>query len=370
MFSGGASAYISIENALHNLKIIRAHLPKSSKLMCVIKANAYGHGAVRLSSLYESMGADFFGVSTLAEACELRKSGIKLPILILGYTPPEYAGELFEYGISQCVFSSEYATMLSEAAQRVGARIKIHIKIDTGMSRIGFPYNIRECAFSIYNSLRTPYLVPEGIFTHFSSADFDKEFTALQYERFLRVSNELCELGFSGLIRHAANSAAVISYPEYALDMARVGIILYGIYPSDGLIGRLDLRQVMTLCAPVSLVKRIRAGDSVGYSRKFTAKRDMTLATVQIGYADGVFRHGSCGKASFTVAGKDARVVGNICMDQLMLDVSDINGVKMGDTVTLFGIGGKSAEKLAGELGTIGYELTAAVGARVPRVYV
>ena len=368
-FLGGAAAYISLDNATHNLRLIRATVPSMAKLMCVIKANAYGHGALRLAKLYEAEGADFFGVATVGEARELRLGGIKLPILILAYTPPDYAVELAELDISQAVFSAEYAAALALAAGRAGVRLKVHIKLDTGMSRIGFSAADSAVADEIYRAVFVPEFIPEGIFTHFSSADIDeREFTLMQYERFTRVCDGLCALGLSGLIRHAANSAAIIDYPQFSLDMVRAGIILYGMAPSDKLVGRLDLRPVMTLRAPISLVKNISRGDSVGYSRKFIADRDMKIATVQIGYADGVFRYAGCGTTTFTVGGRRVKTLGNVCMDQLMLDACSLD-VKMGDEVILFGEGGASAEELAGELGTISYELTTTVGERVPRVF-
>lgn len=369
-FSGGAAAYVSLDAIRHNYLKIREATPSGAKIMCVIKADAYGHGAERLAPLYESLGAGAFGAATVSEAVKIRMTGTKLPILILGYTPIVCVSELVEYDITQSVFSAEYARALSEAAVSLGKTVKIHVKIDTGMSRIGFVARTEADVLKIRDAVTLPGLEPVGIFTHLSSADIDeREFTLSQLENFSFVSECLEQKLGKRLVRHAANSAAIIDYPEFAFDMVRAGIILYGMAPSDMLIGRLGLLPAMKLRSEVSLVKVVEGGTSVGYSRRFIAEKPTKIATVQIGYADGFFRYGSRGVATLTVCGKSAKTVGNVCMDQLMLDVSDVEGVGMGDEVIIFGEGGRSAEALASELGTICYELTTAVGARVPRVY-
>ena len=368
-FHGGSGAFVSLDAVKHNFLKIKASVPESTKVMCVIKADAYGHGAEVLAPIYEALGAGAFGVATVSEAVAIRKTGTKLPILILGYTPTEYIKTLLEYDITQCVFSAEYAKALSAAAVALGKTVKVHIKIDTGMSRIGFVAKTEADVKEIYSVIGEG-LCPEGVFTHLSSADIDeREFTLSQLENFSWVSSRLCELFGKPLVRHAANSAAIIDYPEFAFDMVRAGIILYGMTPSDKLIGRLGIVPVMKLRSEVSLVKEVEAGTSVGYSRRYIADAKAKIATVQIGYADGFFRYGSRGGATLTVCGRAVKTVGNVCMDQLMLDVSDVDGVKMGDEVIIFGEGGRSAEALAAELGTICYELTTTVGARVPRIY-
>ena len=369
-FHGGTAAYVSLDAVRHNFRKIREATPSDAKIMCIIKADAYGHGAERLAPLYESLGAGAFGVATVGEAVSIRKTGTKLPILILGYTPVQEVKTLVEYGITQSVFSSEYAMALSGAASAIRKTVDVHIKIDTGMSRIGFVAKNEADILGVRDAVTQPHLNPVGVFTHLSSADInEREFTLSQLENFSYVSGRLCKLLGKKLLRHAANSAAIIDYPEFAFDMVRAGIILYGMAPSDKLIGRLGLLPVMKLRSEVSLVKEVDTGISVGYSRKFIAKKPTKIATVQIGYADGFFRYGSLGGATLTVCGKSAKTVGNVCMDQLMLDVSDVENVKMGDEVIIFGEGGRSAEALASELGTICYELTTTVGARVPRVY-
>ena len=370
-FLGGTAAYISLDAVRSNYLKIRDTVARDSGIMCIIKADAYGHGAEYLASVYDSLGANAFGVATVAEAISIRKTGTKKPILILGYTPTEYAKDLIEYDITQCVFSEDYAAALSCAALRIGGVVKVHIKVDTGMSRIGFVAKNDEDVLKIYRAVNVGGLFAQGVFTHLSSADIDqREFTLAQFENFKYVCDKLTALFGRKLIRHAANSAAIIDYPEFCLDMVRAGIILYGMAPSGKLLGRLGLSPVMTLRSEVSLVKDVPAGVSVGYSRKFISEEPMKIATVQIGYADGFFRYGSCGGATLTVGGKEAKTVGNVCMDQIMLDVTGIGDVKMADEVIIFGDGGRSAEMLADEIGTICYELTTTVGVRVPRVYV
>ncbi len=369
-FFGGTAAYISLDAVRNNYLKIRERVPEKSKIMCVIKADAYGHGAELLAGVYERLGAGAFGVATAREAVKIRKTGTSLPILILGYTPVEYAKTLAEYGITQCVFSAEYAAALSRECVKIGKTLDVHIKIDTGMSRIGFIASDERGAREIYSAITLPGLNPVGIFTHLSSADIDEgDFTLSQLENFSFVSDKLEGLLGRRLVRHAANSAGIIDYTDYAFDMVRAGIILYGMSPSDKLAGRLGLMPVMKLRSEVSLVKEVDKGRSVGYSRRFIAEKKTKIATVQIGYADGFFRYGSRGGATLTVRGCKAKTVGNVCMDQLMLDVTDIDGVEMGDEVIIFGEGGRSAEELAAELDTICYELTTTVGERVPRIY-
>ena len=369
-FFGGTGAYISLDAVRNNYLKIRECVSEKSKIMCVIKADAYGHGAEVLAGVYEKLGAGAFGVATVSEAVKIRETGTNLPILILGYTPVEYAPTLVKYGISQSVFSAEYAAALSRECVKIGKTLDVHVKIDTGMSRIGFIVGNTDDVRAMYSAVSLPGLNPTGIFTHLSSADIDeREFTLSQLKNFSFAAQELEAMLGRRLIRHAANSAGIIDYPDYSFDMVRAGIILYGMSPSDRLIGRLGLMPVMTLRSEVSLVKEVECGVSVGYSRRFIADKKTRVATVQIGYADGFFRYGSRGGATLTVKGKGAKTVGNVCMDQLMLDVSDIDGVQMGDEVIVFGNGGRSAEQLAEQLGTICYELTTTVGARVPRIY-
>lgn len=370
-------AEIDLDAAEANFKLIRSRLAPGVKLCCVVKANAYGHGAVYLSRLYERLGADFFAVSNIEEAMQLRGGGISTPILILGYTPVSCASILAENGISQTVFSSAYAKELSQSALACGASVKIHIKLDTGMGRIGFDcvHGTGLAVSPILEACRLGGLVPEGIFTHFALADEGKEgreFTKLQFERFTDTVNALADCGVRFDIRHCANSAAAFDYPEYHLDMVRAGVVLYGIAPSGEVGGCGELKPVMSLRSVISMVKEIEGGDTVSYGCTYRAPSKRLIATVPVGYADGFWRSNSENGTQMLVRGRRVGIVGRVCMDQLMLDVSDVEGVCEGDYVTVIGNDGGetvSVSELARRNGTIGYELVCAIGERVPRFY-
>ena len=368
-------ANIDLDAVRHNFSLIRAQVGDKKKICCVIKANAYGHGAAVLAREYEALGADFFAVSNLEEALQLRRAGIKLPVLILGYTDPACAPVLAEADISQCVFSERFAEALSAQAEKAGVRVKIHIKIDSGMGRIGFAVKDGDRAEldAAERACRLPALETEGIFTHFASADEGEggeEYTRAQFRNFLHACDTLEERGIAFAVRHCANSAAIFEYPEMHLDMVRAGVILYGLQPSGALRCPAPLRPVMTLESVVSHVKQMKAGESVSYGRTFTAEKDLTVATVPVGYADGLWRCNSPAGMRMTLAGGTAPVVGRICMDQCMLDVSELPGVKEGDRVTVYGADRENGlDAAAARCGTINYELACAVGMRVPRVY-
>ncbi|MBQ4120725.1 MAG: alanine racemase [Clostridia bacterium] len=371
-----AWAEVDLDAICHNYRLIRATLPKETKLCCVIKANAYGHGAVTLARCYEQVGADFLAVSNLSEALELRYEKIKLPILILGYTPPEAAKVLYENNISQCVFSPDYARSLANAARLAGVSVKAHIKVDTGMGRLGFALRREEdlplCRDAIGTSLTDTALVAEGIFTHFASADegdAGEEFTKEQLSLFIRLTEQLQDKGISFAIRHAANSAATLCYPEASLDMVRAGLVLYGIAPSSCVAGN-RLMPALEVKTVISHIKTLSQGESVSYGRSFVADKAMRVATLPIGYADGLWRAaGSVGHRVW-VCGRFVPIIGRICMDQCMIDVSDIPDAKEGDTVTVYGGAGERVASLAEKLGTIPYEILCAIGERIPRVYI
>ncbi len=370
-------AEINLDNIEHNYNVIRSML-KGSMLCCVIKADAYGHGAVALANLYESLGADYFAVSNIEEALELRQNGITLPILILGYTPPMYAKELAENNISQTVISYEYALKLSACAVQSNVTVKVHIKIDTGMSRIGIVCQSTESevpvdeAYKVF-SLRS--ILVEGIFTHFAVADEGnggREFTQRQHDCLICVIDGLKSRGVdtSKLICHCANSAAIIDYSRYGMNMVRAGIILYGLMPSKECGYGAALQRIlpaMEIKAAVSQVKRVLPGMTVSYGRTFTVTEPMTIATVPIGYADGYIRN-IAQRGYMMVNGKKAKILGRICMDQCMIDVTHAGEVRDGDVVTVMGQG-VSADDIADFTGTISYETVCLVGKRVPRVY-
>lgn len=372
-------AEISLNAIEHNYNIIRNKVADDTKVCCVIKADGYGHGAVELSQIYEKLGADFFAVSNIDEGIEIRKSGSKLPIVILGYTPVSEAKNLAAYNISQAVFSLEYAKELSEKCVEEDCICKMHIKVDSGMSRIGFmcqefprdEYSIEE----ICEACCLPNLEVEGLFTHFCVSDEDaegREFTNKQYENFIHVRDSLKKRGVDISVVHCSNSGAIEDYPETCCDMVRAGIILYGLAPSSKLADRLDLVPAMTLKTVVAFVKEVQKGATISYGRTFTADRKMKIATVPIGYADGFIRQ-NAKDGYMMVNGKKAKIVGRICMDQTMLDVTDIEDVKTGDEVVVFGTGENgepTADSLAENTGTINYETVCLVGKRVPRIYI
>lgn len=372
-------AEISLNAIEQNYNVIRNKVADDTKVCCVIKADGYGHGAVELSQIYEKLGADFFAVSNIDEGIEIRKSGSKLPIVILGYTPVSEAENLAEYDISQAVFSLEYAKELSEKCVEEDCICKMHIKVDSGMSRIGFmcqefprdEYSIEE----ICEACCLPNLEVEGLFTHFCVSDEDaegREFTNKQYENFIHVRDSLKKRGVDISVVHCSNSGAIEDYPETCCDMVRAGIILYGLAPSSKLADRLDLVPAMTLKTVVAFVKEVQKGATISYGRTFTADRKMKIATVPIGYADGFIRQ-NAKDGYMMVNGKKAKIVGRICMDQTMLDVTDIEDVKTGDEVVVFGTGENgepTADSLAENTGTINYETVCLVGKRVPRIYI
>ena len=372
-------AQIDLDCARYNYQKIRQALKPTTALCCVVKANAYGHGAVGMSRLYQELGADWFAVSNIEEAMQLRQNGIVKPILILGYTSPECAGMLGALGLSQAVFSEEYGKALAARAEEAGVAVKIHIKLDSGMGRLGFSCKHGEEDLPQLEAAaelcRGEYLIPEGVFTHFAVSDggaAGQAYTRAQYRSFCRAVDYFADNGVSFSVRHCANSAAILDFPEYQMDMVRAGIVLYGLSPSQEMQASPELLPVMSLHAVISLVKEIEPGDAVSYGCVFRADRKTRIATVPVGYADGYLRSNSEAGMYMLVHGKPAPIVGRICMDQLMLDVTHIPDVRAGDAVTVIGADGDcriTAEDIAGRNGTIPYEILCAVGERVPRFY-
>lgn len=367
-------AEIHLDRLDHNVSALRAYLPPQTKLMGVVKADGYGHGDKFIAGELSRVGIDFFAVSNLAEALSLRRGGISGRILILGFTPPDQAAVIARERIVQTVFSPDYAEQLSRACVAADVDVCVHIKLDTGMNRIGLASETGQIVEQIQAICRLPRLIPEGIFSHLSSADEadeeGKRYTRLQLERYQRVLAELEAHNLHFSCRHLQNSAGIAFLPGLHYDYARAGIVLYGVAPSDVPLP-FPLKPVMELKTVVSMVKEIPAGSAVSYGRRFVSEHPMRLATVPIGYADGYPRLLS-NKGEMLVHGQRARVLGNICMDQLMLDVSGIEGVSMGDTVTVVGEDGGDRitfDELAAKIGTISYELMCLIGRRVPRVY-
>ncbi|MDI3480965.1 MAG: alanine racemase [Tepidanaerobacteraceae bacterium] len=366
-------AEINLDNLEHNLREIRRVTHPRAKICAVVKADGYGHGAQEVAQTALACGASYLAVAFLDEALQLRRAGITAPILILGFTPEEQFDKIIEHDITQTIYTVSSARELSRQAKEQGKKAKVHIKLDTGMSRIGFqtdPASIED----IKKLFFMENLEVEGMFTHFSKADeSDKSFTQEQFEKYMSVAEELEKAGYRIPIKHVANSAAVIELPHTHLDMVRPGIILYGLYPSDEVArSRICLKPVMTLKTRVSHVKVLDAGRAVSYGGTFVTKRKSVIATLPVGYADGYFRLLSS-KASVMIKGRRAPVVGRICMDQCMVDVTDIEGkVEPQEEVVLFGESSGSAvtaDEIARIIGTINYEVVCAVARRVPRVY-
>lgn len=369
---------VSLNAIEHNFNEIKNKVG-NRKICCVVKADGYGHGAVELSKEYEKLGADFLAVSNIDEGKELRENGVTLPIVILGYTPAVNATELVNNNLSQAVYSLDYAKMLNENCRKLNKKVKIHIKLDTGMSRIGFmcqefsrdDYSVRE----IKEACELEHLQLEGLFTHFCVSDEGeegREFTNEQYKNFNIVLDKLKEIGINPPIVHCSNSGAIEDYPGTYCDMVRAGIILYGLSPSGKLNGRLNLIPAMTLKTSVAYVKYIEKGATISYGRTYEAQKKMKIATVPIGYADGFIRK-YANDGYMMIKGKKAPIVGRVCMDQTMLDVTDIEDVKIGDEVIVFGDGSgdsSTADTLALSADTINYEIVCLISKRVPRVFV
>lgn len=371
-------AEIDLDALAHNYKEIRKRVQKNAKIMCVVKADAYGHGVEHVAPFLQEQGADWFAVSNLEEAIHLRNCGIVRPILILGYTPPEYAASLARYGITQALLSLGYAQRLSSVAQQAGVEVEAHVKLDTGMSRVGFYFQQEQrdqnAMDEIAKACTLPGIHADGIFTHFAVSDEGaegKEFTFRQFQLFTTAIRQLESRGIVFALRHCANSGAILSYPEMHLDMVRPGIIQYGLAPSGKLSKSMDFHPVMSLRSVVSQLKTVEPGATLSYGREYTASVRSQIATIPVGYADG-YQRVMAGKASVLVHGKRVPLVGRVCMDQMMADVSSVPSVQEGDTVTLFGRDGKEAipvEELSGFANTINYEMVCLVTKRVPRIY-
>ena len=372
-------AEVNIDALKHNFDAIRAAADRKARIICVIKADAYGHGAVFLGKLYEKMGADGFAVSNIEEAMQLRENGIHLPVLILGFTPASLAGELAVHHISQAVFSEEYARELSAEAVKQNVQVGIHIKVDTGMSRIGFLYqNIQrdgEAVLQMERACQQPNLVPEGIFTHFARADEENgaEATKKQYALFLSFTDRIeKELGYRVPIRHCSNSAGIVSYPDYNMDMVRAGITMYGLWPSEEVPRNvIRLEPALSLHSHIAYVKEIEAGTPVSYGGTYVADHTTRVATIPVGYGDGYPRSLS-GKGYVLICGKRAPIIGRVCMDQFMVNIDGIPEAGEGDPVTLIGTDGAetiTAEELGDLSGRFNYELVCDINPRVPRIY-
>ncbi len=359
-------AEVDLDALSHNYRALRGNLEPGCKFLGVVKANAYGHGALRVAKTLEGLGADYLAVACLEEAVELREGGVQLPILILGGTPAQFVPELTHYQLTQTVFDSETARAYSQAVQKTSRGLKVHIKADTGMGRLGFVGEDRVA--EILEVCQLPGLDPEGLFTHFSDADGSEEYTMAQFTQFLDLRDGLRERGRTFDICHCAASAATLHFPCTHLQMARPGIALYGHYPDKDSVG-LDgpgLIPVMTLKSRVEAVRTLPAGASVSYGRTRVLTRDSQVAVLPLGYADGFHRLLSNSAEVWFPTGR-AKVLGRVCMDLTMVDVTGLD-VRPGDVAEVFGKHLPLEDK-AERAGTISYELLTAVAPRVPRVY-
>lgn len=366
-------AKINLDAVEHNLDAMHQLLQPGTQIMAVIKADGYGHGAVEIAHAIE--GLDYlygFAVATAEEALSLRKYGVRKPILVLGYVFPEHYQMLVNQAVRITVFTQEMAVQLSEAAGRAGRDAAVHMKIDTGMSRIGMPVN-KESVKMIAQTASLAHIVVEGIFTHFARADeTDKTSAVSQLAQFQEMIRLLEEAGIKIPYRHCSNSAAVIDLPQANMDIVRAGIAMYGLWPSSEVQkSRIALKPALELKSHVAYVKELEAGRSISYGGTYTLQSPAKIATIPVGYADGYPRSLS-NKGCVLIHGQKAPIVGRICMDQFMADVTGIPNVETGDTVTLAGTDGPgqiTLEELGDLSGRFNYEFACCLGKRIPRVY-
>ena len=366
-------AQINLDALKYNIQQIRKVTNPNAMVMAVVKADAYGHGAVECSKLLLENGADRLAVSCFDEALQLRRAEISCPILILGASYDEEAFKIVSYDITACVFSYDFACSLSKAAKELNKIAKIHIKLDTGMSRIGYVSGIHDddVTDEIIKISKLDNIEIEGIFSHLSTADEkDSSYTQLQFERFCAICNLLEKKGLHIPVKHIANSAAIIMYPQMHLDMVRAGIITFGLYPSDEVCKeRLDLKKVMTLKSRITMIKELCPDRGVSYGKMYITEKNTKIATVPIGYADGYTRMLN-GKAKILANNTPVDVIGKICMDQCMIDVTNVHNINTGDEVIIFGDETITADTLANWLDTINYEIVCMISKRIPRIFI
>lgn len=361
---------ISLDALRHNFAEIRKVTAPGAGILAVVKADAYGHGAYETATTLLECGAAGLCLATIDEAVDLRRRGIKAPMMTLGFTDKSRYADAVRFDIEQAVYSYDIAKALSDEAVSQGKQIKVHIKLDTGMGRIGFATDGTGTE-EIIRSCRLPGIIPYGVFSHFAVADTDDDsYTMKQYDAFMAQIKVLEEEGIVFEKKHICNSAGIMRFPQMHLDLVRAGIILYGLMPPGCPEPpvKLDLIPVMTWYAKVIHVKKIPVGATVSYGRHFTAERETEVATVGIGYADGLSRRLSNG-FELVIDGEKCPIIGNVCMDMCMVDTTDMKvRPKVGDKVIVFGRE-RLADDLADRIGTINYEITCVVGKRVRRLY-
>lgn len=362
-------AEINIDSLKQNYKNIKKLLKEDTKICGVVKANAYGHGSVQIAKTLVSEGVDYLAIATLEEGIELRNNDIEVPILCLGYIQENCFDLAVENDIDITIYKNESAQSLNKVSEQKNKKARVHIKLDTGMSRLGFPIN-DETVDSIERICGYSNLNVVGIYSHFAMADeTDKTFTNMQFDKYKYITNKLENRGIKIPIKHICNSAGIMDCPDYHLNMVRSGIILYGHYPSDDVMkGTLDLKPVMTLKTTVSNIKTVDSNTGISYGQKYRTKSLSQIATVPIGYADGFTRMLNQ-NANMKVKDKLVPVVGRICMDQCMIKVDGLD-IRIGDEVKIFGEEADvKIERLADSLNTINYEVLCMISRRIPRVY-
>ena len=368
-------AEIDLDVLKNNLDVIKNHVGNKTKLIAVVKADAYGHGAVAISEFCEEYGVDCFAVACESEGIELRKAGIKKPILLLSYVSSQSIPDIVKYDLTTTVYDYEYADKLNEYLVSQNKSAKVHIKLDTGMSRLGFNTDdIDMAAEEIEKIYKLSNIKIEGIYTHYADSDnIDTQFCNEQFERYTKVIDRLCKMGINIPIKHTCNSAGVMAHKEKYLDAVRCGIMLYGYYPEDFLKESMPgLKPVLSWKARLSQIKVVNEDITVSYGRVGSLKKGSKTGVVSVGYADGYSR-GLSDSFYVLINGKKAPVIGRVCMDQLIVDLSHIEGVKKEDVVTLIGEENNekiSADDMAKKLDTISYEVLCNVSKRVERVYI
>ena len=377
-------AEVDLSAYARNITELRRTIRNGTRLMAVVKANGYGHGATEVAGEALRNGAEYLGVARINEAVQLRTAGLDAPILIFSYTPPNLAETIIKYDLTQTVYSFATAKALSECARQKGKKIRVHIKADSGMGRLGLllhataqsgDHNMapRKAVQEVESISRLSGLAVEGLFTHFATADSaDKSYAAGQLEVFMDFIERLRRTGLEPPIKHAANSGALIDMPQSHLDMVRPGIATYGLYPSDEVNkNQVDLKPVMTLKSRIIQLKRVPAGFNISYGITFQTKKPTTIATVPVGYADG-FNRLLSNRGHMLVHGQKVPIVGRVCMDLTMLDVGSVSDVAIEDEVVVFGQQAKAsltADEIALDLNTINYEIVSTITGRVARVY-
>jgi len=372
MFVRPTWAEIDLDKIAHNIGEIKRLLPPGTKLMAVVKADGYGHGAVHVARKALACGSSCLAVASADEGIELRAHGIKEPILVLGFTPPGRAEDVIEHDLTQTVYQRDLLHALNRAALAAGRIAPVHVKIDSGMGRLGLT-EAEEAARFLLEASELPGIEVEGLYSHFATADeLDESYVHEQIERWQAVLEKVGRCGIEIPVVHISNSAAILQHPQCAGNMVRLGISMYGYYPSDDIRqGQANLQPALRLVTQIAHLKDVPAGTKISYGATFETKRASKIATLPVGYADGYSRSLS-NKGHVAVRGRRAPVVGRVCMDQIMIDVTDIPGVQVYDEVVLYGKQGEeevTVDEVAAQIGTISYEVVCDLGRRVPRCY-